>query len=514
MPFEPLRSQEVDFSQAILYLNEKKYELAQETIARSLAKGSSFKALQIQALILKEKGDLTEAKNKYTTLYKLAAKENVPDSFLPSIRFEMGIIELLQKNYQPAIVHFNFVVSKQFNVSAALYFRGIAHSKIDENDLAIDDFKSVLSGDSSLLYAPAALAISDIENRSGSQDEAIYYLAKADAFNKRVLKNTYLDDENDLQQYVQSISQVIAESVKGNNVSRYYKSVSILAGYDSNVLSVPSSGSAASYFSNRSSAEVYFQGMIGHATAPFSTRQDIWAYQFSINQLQNTSTQTGEFAVNNFNYVWNWAPLSANSQSLNLVADYVFQYQVDPDSGKGQFSAFARGSGLTYLRKKRISPSESNAIEFSTKYESYLQDPAFDQTEQKSGLYSHISITQSYDNKKKYWNPSYMLKGSYDKTVGNEFVNYGAQVSVIDKIIYSDRNQSDLSLSYSHLIFDKRALKTRVDDVFILQWAQNYKISNQWTGLGSASYTLNNSNIQDQYQFDRVTYYVGVNCSF
>lgn len=513
MPRDPSRLHEKAFSEAILHFHEKNYVSALRNVNEILKKHQSRKAIELRGLIQKSAGQYEEARKTYLYLIKKIRDDGLSPAEGAGAQFDLGVIEFNFKNYPQSVGYFDFCIASNFNAGASYFFRGLINYKNEQFELAMTDLNQVLNSDAYSLKALAAMYLSDIHSKNQRYEEAINYLAKAFVYSKEKSAGNYELSE-ELQKNQNEIREKITANLIQLNSSQYFKYVAVIANYDSNVLSVPVSGTVADIFSGKASNKLTVKGLFGHATGHFADLQKVWSYQFSGNINQNRETETGQFLTNDFIYLWNKKPYSDELKSYRLGVNSVFQYQVNPDSEKGAFGPYSLSITAGYLSRRRLDEKNANAFDYTLKYENFLQDPAFSTFMKKTGFEFGASYLRSWDTKKSFLNPALGagLRGRYSS--GTEFRHAGFQLTAANQFYFSPKHLASLTLTYASLSYSERLGEKRNDAISTAQWDESYQLSTALSLLFSMNYTFNDSNITEVYKYYRYLVSAGASYSF
>lgn len=495
---------------------EKKFPEALTLTENILAQNENQKTLELKGLILKSLGQYEEAKKNYAYLMQKIDEAGLNPSEAVAPRFDLGVLEYNSRNYKEARQHFDYSISQNFNNGAAHFFRGLTFYQENRQEEAMSDFNEVLKSNAVAIKALTALYLSDLHAKRQTYDEAIHYLSMARDYSRQqeATQDAAFEMPEDIRQNQNQVRTRIDENIQQLNIDQYFKNVALVATYDSNVLSVPSSGSVADVFSGKTSYKATVKALIGHADGFFEDVQKVWSYQFSGNLNENRETETGQFLTNDFNYLWNIKPYADESQSYRLGANSIFQYQVNPSDNKGSFGPYSLAVIGGYSTRTRVNESLSTTWDYTLKYENFLQDPAFSTFMKKTGYEGGISYFRNWDTRKLYFNPGLGLGLKSRYSNGQEYRNMGLQLSAVNQLYFSQKHQASLVLSYAQMNYYDRPGQKRTDNILNLQWEQAYKYDASLSYLFSLSYTKNDSNIPAIYEFSRYLVSAGINMTF
>jgi len=497
-----------------LHYYEKKYDLAVKKLNRILNANENQKTYELKGLVLKSSGNFEEAKRVYKIALSKMRNAGLAKSEGLNIYFEMAVIELIEKRYESAKKLFDYCIAKKFNLGAAKIFRGSIFAQFNNINAAVLDFRSVLDSEAVSLRALAALNLADLSARSQQYEEAIYFLAMARELADVEAQGQTYEISGELLTLRRQVSERINESIAKVNEAQFFRSIALILSHDTNVLSVPFSGSVADIFTNKSSSKTIAKALFGKADGFFQEEQKIWSYQFSGNINQNKETETGQFLANEFNYQINKKPYAAQSTSLRFNAAIIFQYQVNPGTEKGLFGPYSAAVVLAKGYRNRLSNVRAQFTEYSVRLESFLQDPAFSNYMKKTGADFSATHFEGWDKKIGKINPTFFGSIKYRHSAGEEYRNGGATIGVANQLYFSHKQSANASASISYNGYFQRPGTERHDQILNLAWDQNYQINNDLAVLLNLEYLDNNSNISDIYKFDRYSASIGASYSF
>ncbi|MGZ3691225.1 MAG: hypothetical protein ACXVAX_06965 [Pseudobdellovibrio sp.] len=511
---DPPRNLEKKFSEAIVQYYEKNYDGALKLINEILAKTENQKTLELKGLVLKASEKYQEAKVVYITIINKVAEAGLKPTEALGAYFDLAVVEFNFKNYDSSLKYFDFCIANNFNVGASVYFEALIYSAQNNNKKAVESFQAVLKSDALSLKPSAALYLSDLYSKQQVFDDAIIELAKAREYSNEYRSTLTEDTPEDLKKNLENIDTKINENIAAVNIPQYIKSVALILTYDSNVLSVPQSGSVADTFTGKSADKLTLKALFGHAGGYFDDRQDVWSYQFSGNVNSNRETETGQFLTNDFNYLWNIKPYADNFKSYRLSLSSIFQYQVNPTSNKGAFGPYSLAGTGVYTDTLKLNEVNSRSYDLSLKYEEFLQDPAFSIYMKKTGYEFAGNYTYAWDSKVGYLNPSAGAGLSTRYSNGLEYRNYMGQIFAADQIYFSEKHKGSLSASWAYADYYQRPGEIRKDIISNYAWDETYRYTDNLNFLLNLTYTINDSNIADIYKFNRYLISVGSSYNF
>ena len=511
---DPPRELEEKYSETVLLFYQKKYSQALILAAEILEKAENQKTLELKGLLLKSSGNFAEAKKTYRYIIDRVNEAGLVATEASGAYFDLGTIEFQFKNYDQSQENFSFCITNNFNQGASYFFRGLTNYEKNQYDLAMQDLNAALASNALSIKALAALYLSEIHSKQQSFDEAIFYLGEARRYSDEQKASGLIDVTAELKDNQKSVASKIKQNIRALNSEQDFRNAALILTSDSNVLSVPGSGTVADIFSGKSSTKLTLKGLLGHADGYFEDMQEVWSYQFSGNLNENRQTETGQFLTNDFIYIWNHQAWSEHFESFRLGLNSNFQYQVNPDSKQGAFGPYSLSISGGYSKKDRINENSSLTSDYFIKYENFLQDPVFSSFMKKTGFEAGLSYFKNWDSKKQILNPALGITLRGRLADGSEFRNLGFQLTALNEFYFSQKNLAGLTLSYAYVDYNERPGEKRIDSIYTVEWNQSYKYSEATTALFSYSYTLNNSTITEVYKYDRTLLSAGLSYSF
>lgn len=510
---EPPRELEEKYSDAVLKYYNRDYSSALNLTNEILKQSENQKTLELKGLIQKSLSDFSEAKKTYAYIIQKVSEAGLKPTEALGAYFDLAVVEYKLNNLDQSLRYLNFCIANNFNTGASYFFRGLINEQKDNLPVAQGDFTQVMQSNAEALKAWAALYLSSIHSRQQNYDESIYYLGQAKKYSEKT-PETLLPISDEILQNRNELAKRIQENIEILNSAQYFKSAALILSYDSNVLSVPAAGTVSDVFSGKSAEKLTIKGLIGHASGYFEPVQHVWSYQFSGLIVDKREVETGQFLTNDFIYLWNIDPSDDISQSYRTGLNANFQYQVNPTSQKGAFGPYSISGMFGYSRKVRESEKVANVFDFSFKYESFLQDPAFSDFMKKTGLEAAVSYLRSWDSKKFIFNPGAGFTLKRRQSQGVEFRNWAGQFTLLNQFYFSQKNIGTLTATLSYHDYSERQGQKRADTITAAQWDQSYKINAELSALLSLNYTMNSSNITDVYKYDRYVVSTGATYSF
>lgn len=512
LPVSPSREFEVKFSQAVLLYRSEKLKEALALTEQISKQEISQKNLELRALILKDMGRTADAKKAHLDLLARTKKAGLERKVAASSLFELGTLAFAEKEWEESLNYFNECLRYAFNTTGSRFYRGVIYLNQKNFDPALEDFYSVVSGDSSLLKAQAYLFIAKTYSALEKYDEAISALYKAKLYVDQQLKNK--DNNTPYLKDYEAIQQAIKASVDKIDRTSMVRSLALFIGHDSNVLGVPEVGSVADLFSKKSSNVAYLKAQIGNLSSVFASRQSFWAYQFFGNYTATKETEIGRFLVNDVNYISTWNHLNPTNHSLRVHLNSTFQYQRNLETDKAQYSPYSLTGDISYTLKQIVNVKDTFIQEALIRYDSFLLDPVFSDYLKKTGSEAQYTVAWMRDSSLPLWNPKIEIKVRQRDSKGTEFRMTGASITLGNVFYINTKNLFSIGFNVGSNNYNQRPLVKRKDDITQVQLDWFYSFSRSLKGNLNYQWYNNGSNIEDLYRFERQTVFAGMSYFF
>jgi tetratricopeptide (TPR) repeat protein len=495
------RSLEPEYGEAVLAYHAKDYAKALELISDIEKRApKATKPFELQALCYKTEGRDDQALPIYLRLIESAgASKRAAGPFL----FEVGMIELRRKNTKEARRRVLDALNLGFNVGASHFFVGTID--FQNGDLASADqhFRAVLDSDAVSLKPMSELYLGQIASLNFDAEGALRsFVAAKEGAEATIADKNAIEEESAL---AKQVSTSTSEVLGAFNTPRFFGNVSLLSSYDSNVLSVPTSGvnaSAAQAAGFGSGGETLKIGL-GYSSPPLDSVQFIPSYQGSINLETNSSTSNGEFILHDLALFLNRHPYASTSYGFKLEGISYFQYEAAASTGPGKFGPYSTGGSFGPYWRTEIRPKVLLGFEsFFEPVHNFL-DPAFNAPARLSGWDALLRSYLRRDSHGAFWNPGASLTLMWTETTGTEYQSESAMLGLTDLMYPSDRFTiaNELDIGYSH--FPNRPVQVRTDENFNLQIKPSLRLSRSFLLIGELEYIVNLSTIKDAYQYNR-----------
>jgi tetratricopeptide (TPR) repeat protein len=476
-----------------------------------------LKALELRALALKGLGREDEALETYRRASRAALRETHSEAAQAPYSFEIGLIELGRKHRTEARRGLELALKHGFNPVAAQFFLGTLDLEEAMPEEAEKLFRAVLDSGLEDVRPVAAYYLGQIAGSRAREDtvRSSRYFVLARTLASRIESDPSSSSEG------RALSQKILASVKPVldplSSGRWFGNGAVLVGYDSNVLSVPSTtlGSASAGPSQASGLGIARFGL-GHASSALETTQFTWSYQGNLNYCFNRATESGQFLVHDLKAVFTDSPLGPSTSGAKLEAIGIFQFQRDPDTGLGAYGPYSLGALVGPFIRRELSSSTVFGAEIVVGSSKNFTDPNVAPNFKRTGAEEHLKISVSSDTREPNWNPGIGLTLDATQPDGDEFASKGATLEFSNRLFPGSRTIAELAVDVGVVAYTSRPGSPRYDKIASAQanFVQPIGASRSWNFLGSLQAIYNLSNIPDAYEYTRFVVATGVGYTF
>lgn len=494
---------EPQFSEAVLAYNGKNYDLAIKLLDQLLlaAPGTSD-FLELMALAYKGTNEIQKSAETYLNLIKSkhAAGGSLKD--VAPYFFELGVMSYQAKKFDQARDYLKQSIRGDYNAEAAHFFLGAMAMTEKHWETADDHFSLVTESGPADLQAPAWYYRAQLG--AALEDSSATTLAYIEARNasQALLKRSDLAPET--RTLLQSIFENSQRALAPLDRTQWFGNVALSGGYDTNVLTSPTSTTSTNP-TGAASLKGIFNGGIGVATSPLKDWQVVGSYRLGANYHFNRGVSTGDFLTNNLAVYFNRSPFARTAWGIKLDGALHFQNQ-------GVYTRYVLGGqGGPYL-KRQVGKASWITAEAFANYQSFAADSVASSTSTRSGLSYTGKIGYLRDQGVGAWNPQAFVNGLYDSTSGTDYRAWGAGAGLADSA-YFGKTSLSLTLSFFLTNYFARTSSVRVDRTYAAELVATHKLSDRFTLVGTVSYTLNSSTDDSSYSYTRLLAVTGINYS-
>jgi hypothetical protein len=502
---------EPQYAEAVLSYNEKDYAKTVSALNALIAQEPGvFEFLELKALTLKAMKD-PHAIDAYGSLIKLKTAAKGAPKELATYHFELGQLYFDKGDYAHARESLTYAMKMGVNVYPSHYFLALIHFKSGEWEQAEAEFRQVLRGDVDDLKPSAHFYIGEIALQTGYAPGATksFFAARTQA--KAELDSTETVPET--RKMAQQVYDQADAGLKPFSSSKWFGNATLLTGYDSNVLSVPSSQVSTGTGTGIRSVKETLQAGLGYMTSPLNTVQWVPSYKGSFNYNFNENVRDGQFISHDVSLYATKGALDATSWGLKLEGVFVFQDQVDPATNKGTFKPYSLVGSVGPYYRTEIARKTLLGGEIDVQPGRNYLDPSVPDAFKRSGIEYLAKFYLKKDSGNRWWNPGASVGFDVNSTTGSEYESKGLTFGVADALHLGDSTNVNLSVDFSPVSFAQRLGDPRYDKMVALDANLSQKLTEKCSLVGDVQYIDNLSNITDVYQYTRLVVSAGLGYS-
>ncbi len=473
-----------------------------------------FEFQEVRALALKASGKTVEASKVYLDLVKKRwkeSKEKQDPTIVAPYYFELGNIRFQEKNIKDA--EFYFLKAKQwnFNATVASFYLGNIYAQAERWTEAEDQFQSVVASDVEDLKPTAHFMLAQVSFKLRSSNAGVRNLMWA-----KYLSQQELDDPSAPESgkaIAKKIFEAADKALTPIDREGFMANLTFLLGYDSNVLSVPSSVASATTTNNGSVKATVMAGA-GYSTSPLNTIQLAPSYRLSYNYNFNEATRTGSFLTNTATVYANFFAVHKTSFGLKTEGTLTFQNQPDAVTDKSVYRVYSlQGSFGPYLKQEFRNQWTGN-VELFFQPSKAFGDKDLAENQRTSGLDVPLKFTLKQDRGSGMLNPGGVLNLDWNRASGSDYRAKTVGATLMNGVYLNEKIQLNPSLSISQTLYNERESGLRRDKLLLIDCNANYLISEKFTGMADLQWSKNFSNIPETYEYTKWQISAGVNYSF
>lgn len=501
---------EPEYALAVLDYNAKDFPSALKLLNELQKKApAAVEILELKAITLKAMKNEKDAANTYRDLVQLKTKEGKDKKEIAPYAFELGVIRYNEKNWKQAEQYLNYSAKNGFNVEVSRFYLGLVQIQTEDWKKAEANLSETVKSDLDELKPAAYYYLSQVYFKLGAAADGFGSLMSAKSTAQK-----YIDRDD-----VAPESKKMAEQVKAAadatlapfDKAQRFGTFSLLVGYDSNVLLIPSDSASSSSASGKSTMKSMVSAGYGYASSPLAKLQYVPSVRFNFNKNFNGESSTGEFADTTFSLYLTRDALAPFSYGLKSEATFVFQNQTDT-SGSKKYHLYDNTILFAPYAKWDSSKTWTYAAEIGYRIAKYAGEDSVTQSLRRSGHGLLAKVSAQNKTNRRYFNPTYTLKAEFNSTEGTEYANtlYGVQLintMRFGKVDFSQVLEIDKT-GYGDSSTDRK------DTLFVLSLLASKKIGPRWALLFSGDYSTNSSSDSSTYGYNRYTANVGVGYNF
>ena len=506
------REFEPEYSEAVLAFNARDYpksvSILNELIKKS-PKTSEF--FELKALALKASNQEKEAADTYQALILAKTADSRPKAEIAPYAFELGMIRFKEKKYEQASSYFAFAQKYGFNESAAHFYSGLIQFQSSQWGEAEKNFAEVIASKIDELKPASHYYLAQCALKMDYPAGAIQSFISAKKASQSVLDDP--QSTEDMKQISRQILDGSDQSLAPFDKSQFFGNLTELTGYDSNVLSVPSSVTDAVEASGKHSLKEILAAGVGYASSPLKTFQFVPSYRGSINKNFNGDSKSGEFAESDVSLFVTKGALEKTSYGAKVEAEVLFQNDLNPVTNSSTYRRYSQGFTFGPYLKREIKPKYVLGGELFIKPQKFYRDPTSSDLSRTGTLTTGRIYLQNFAGRK-YWNPVLALRFEHDDTNGNEYNAKSKAIQLSNALTLRNDIEMTALLDIDFVEYANRFNGERKDKIILLQVGASKRLTPKWTVLAATDYTINHSNIADTYSYNRFSFTAGASYSF
>jgi tetratricopeptide (TPR) repeat protein len=502
------------YSEAVLFYNGKDYNRSLALLDELLKqKPGVTEFLELKALVLKNSHDDKQSAQVYRDLIAAKTADHKPEKEIAPYRYELGLLAFRAGKVPEARTQFESAVKAGFNEAACHFFLGLMDFRANQLPSAEDHLRATSSSSVAELKPAADFYLGQIYARLGRSSSATQSY-----FSARNRSSDVLEDEKsdaDAKKIAKQINDATNTALKPFDRSGYFGNVGFITGYDTNVLSVPSSVISIdpNGASGASSIKTTLQGGVGYSSSPLNRYQFVPSYRGSVNLNLSGNAKPGEFFTHIVSLYVTRNALARTSIGGKLEAVYTMQNSSSTDQ-RFHFGSYSLVIPFgPYLRHEISSNLIFNA-ELNLAPQNYFQDSDNAQNLKRSGLDRNVRLSLKNDRGDRFWNPTFSLIADSNGTSGTEFSSQGVTFELSDTVRPTQAMSLVLTADAGFPRYADRADGPRQDHLYSMDANTSYRLSPKYALSGDVQYIYNGSTVEALYQYTRFVVSVGASYTF
>ncbi len=501
---------EPEYALAVLDYNGNNFDSALKLLNELQKKApAAVEILELKAITLKAMKNTKDAANVYRDLVQLKTKEGKDKKEIAPYAFELGVILYNEKNWKQADQYLNYSAKNGFNVEVSHFYLGLVEVQLEEWTLAEANFMETIKSELDELKPAAHYYLSQVYFKLGFPSDGFGNLISAKQAAQKYIDRT--DVQPDSKKMAEQVRDAAVSTLAPFDKAQTFGTFSLLMGYDSNVLLIPSESASNAGGSGKSTLKSTVSAGYGYASSPLARIQYVPSVRFNFNKNFNGASSSGEFADTTLSLYLTRDALAPVSWGLKTEGTFVFQNQTDT-AGAKKYHLYDNSIQLAPYLKWDASKQWTYAAEIGYRITKYAGEDAVSNSLKRSGHGILAKISAQNRASRRYFNPTYSIKYEVTSTTGTEYANslYGAQLINTMKFGSFDFSQV---LEYDHTGYGTSSTN-RKDGLFVLSLLASRKIGPRWGLLFSGDYSTNSSTDSASYGYNRYTFNAGVGYNF
>jgi tetratricopeptide (TPR) repeat protein len=502
---------EPEYSKAVLDYNAQNFERALRQLVDIEKKAPKSTEIQeLKAITLRALKREKDAANVYRELLQMKTKDGKDKKEIAPYAFELGVIRYNEKNWKQAEQYLQFSARHGFNVEVSKFYLGLVQIQTQEWEKADQNLSSVIKGDVDDLKPAAHYYSSQVHFKLGYPSDGFGNLLEAKRKAQKQIARP--DVQPATKRMAEQVKQAADASLAPFDKTQFFGNFSLMLGYDSNVLLVPSEGSGPDTASGKTTSKALVSASAGYASSPLAMIQYVPTIRFNLNKNSNGESSTGEFADTTLSLYLTKDALAPVSYGLKTEGTLVFQNQTDATTTEKKYALFDSMITLAPYLKWDVSKRWSLGAEVGYRITNYPSDDTVSASLKRSGTTPFVRLTAQNRANRKYLNPTFAIRAESTATDGTEYDSrlYGIQFINTMRFKKVDFSQV-LGLDRTNY---PNSSTLRKDTLVSFAVLGSKKIGPRWALIASADVTKNTSTDDTSYSYDRYTFNAGVGYAF
>ena len=504
---------EPDYSEAVLAYNAKNYDRALVMLNELLNKTPNISEfLELKALALKATNDTKETLNTYLLLIETKTKEGKSEEEIAPYHFELGVFRYKEKNFTAAHKHFTFALKNEFNEGVSNLYLGMMEFNKGDWSKAEEHFDGVISSSADDLKPVAYFYLGQAHMKMGYPSGATHNLVMARSSSKALINDK--DTSSAVKKTSEKIYGATEKALAPFDHSQFFGNLGFLSGFDSNVLSLPSSITTPTETSKTRSFKQTLLFGVGYTTSPLGQFQLVPSYKGSFDYLVNDKIRNSEFHNHVLSLYITRYPLARATYGIKLEGTLILKNNVITPAGMTSFKLEQYGKTASlgpYFRYEVVRKLIFN-LETFFQPQSFVKDGTG--TLQRSGNDYLVRLSAQNDSGKRYFNPSLAVRYDKNDSKGNEFKSDTFGLDISNTLHFLSNLDLTVAINSARISYSKRPAGKRTDTQIAGKIMGTYKLTKKWSVLGNVDYAKNGSNFDNLYSYNRSTLIAGISYTF
>ncbi len=504
---------EPDYAEAVLAFNSRNYAQTLKVLETLLQRSPEVpEFLELQALVYKATDREQDSARTYEILIEKKGPSAKSPKELAPYHFELGLIRYREKKATDAEKHLRFALEQEFNTGATHLYLGMMSFQAGKWSDADDHFQGVVSNGGQELRPIGYFYLGQVSSKTGYSAGATQNFILARSAAESVLDSPSASPT--AKTAAQQILDATEKALKPYDHGRFFGSIALTAGIDSNTLAIPSSVTSETETSRKASGKTTLSVGAGYSTSPMNLTQFLTSYRGNLSYLTNTLARPAEFHDHMLSLYLTRNPMARFSYGLKGEGSLVFKNDVQAPISRSSFSLKLYSESLSVgpFIKYQLKPKLILMTEALVQPQKYDQDGPGDLA--RSGIDYQLRTFLKSETGERFWNPVIGLRLDRNQTKGTDFRSNGLGIDFSNQILVDRLTEANLGATVGLTAYPAKTGEKRNDKQLILRASAARKLGSGWSVNANTDYTLNSSTIDASYSYKRLTASGGITYSF